>query len=59
MSGGKITSNKDSSNYIGSVVGYINSNSEAIVNITHCYWTSDVGCDKAYGSGSPTIDSET
>ena len=36
---GEITSNK-ASNYIGSVVGYINSGSTAIL---HCYWSSDVG----------------
>ena len=56
VSTGKITSNT-ANNYIGSVVGY--ASSSTTTNITHCYWTSDVGCDKAYGSGSPTIDSET
>ena len=55
VSGGKITSNK-ASNYIGSVVGYIKSGS---ITITHCYWTSDVGYNKAYGSGSPTITEST
>ena len=53
VSGGKITSNK-ASYYIGSVVGSVSSST-----ITHCYWTSDVDCNKAYGSGSPTIDNET
>ena len=52
MSGGKITSNKVS-NYIGSVVGYIDS--EATASITHCYWSSDDGYNKACGSGTPTI----
>ena len=54
MSGGKITSDKG---YTGSVVGQVYSGTT--ISITHCYWTSDVGCDKACGSGSPTIDNET
>ena len=58
VSGGKITSNKQDKCYIGSVVGY--ASSSTTTNITHCYWTSDVGCDeKACGSGNPTIDTET
>ena len=56
VSGGKITSNKIS-NAIGSVVGQVSS-SGVTTNITHCYWTSDVGCDNACGSGSPTTGSE-
>ena len=55
VSGGKITSNK-ASNYIGSVVGDINS-SEA--TIKHCHWTSDVGNYSAYGYGSQVTDTET
>ena len=43
VSGGKITSK--GSGYIGSVVGKIDS--EATTRITHCYWSSDVGCGKA------------
>ena len=54
VSGGKITSNK-TSNYIGSIVGYVGSST----TIKHCYWSSDVDCDYAYGGGNPTIDSET
>ena len=57
VSSGKITSNK-ASDYIGSIVGYINSGSSTI-NITHCYWTSDVGYSKACGDGSSNIDTET
>ena len=56
MSGGNITSNKVTNNYVGSVVGYINSKA---TTITHCYWTSDVGGYNATGDGSPTIDNET
>ena len=55
VSGGKIVSNK-ASNYIGSIVGHIYSGK---INIKHCYWTSDVGCDNASGDESPTVDSET
>ena len=59
MSAGKITSGKQAeySNYIGSVVGYVESGKTT--TITHCYWTSDVGNYNAYGSGNPTIGSET
>ena len=54
VSGGKITSNK-ASNYIGSVVGYADTDT----TITHCYWSSDDGYNKACGSGTPTVDTET
>ena len=54
MSAGKITSNK-ASNYIGSVVGSVSSST----TITHCYWTSDVGCNKACGYGNPSVDTVT
>ena len=59
VSAGKITSGKQAeySNYIGSVVGYVESGKTT--TITHCYWTSDVGNYNAYGSGNPTIGSET
>ena len=53
VSGGKIVSN---SGIIGSVVGYVNSKA---TTITHCYWTNDVGCDNAYGYGSPIKANET
>ena len=56
VSDGKITSNKQDKCYIGSVAEFASSTATAI---THCYWSSDVGCDKACGSGSPTIDNET
>ena len=56
VSGGKIISNKES-NYMGSVIGFMDS--KATTTITHCYWSSDVGCDSVYGIGSPTIDTET
>ena len=55
VSGGKITSNKGDDS-IGSVVGYANS---GIINISRCYWSSDVGYNKATGGGTPTIDNET
>ena len=51
VSGGKVISNKG---YIGSVVGYTN-----YATITHCYWTSDNGHNKACGSGSPSITEST
>ena len=51
VSGGKIISNKATNNNIGSIVGQINS----FIIITHCYWTSDVGNYKAYGSRSSTM----
>ena len=58
VSGGKTTLVKPASDtdYIGSVVGKISSGT---INIKHCYWTSDVGYNKAYGYGSPSVDSET
>ena len=60
VSGGKITSNKEDSYYIGSVVGGIGSSSSTTtVSITHCYWSSDVVNYNASGSGSATIDNET
>ena len=56
VNGGKITSNKQDKCYIGSVVGYVYSST---ISITHCYWTSDVGCNNICGSGSSSIDPET
>ena len=55
VSGGKITSNKQAKyNYIGSLVG-----SSLTVNITHCYWSSNVGNYNPCGWGSPSADTET
>ena len=49
VSAGTITSSKANNyNYIGSIVGYIYSGT----TISHCYWTSNDGYNKAYGSGS-------
>ena len=58
LSGGKISVTKSatSSNYIGSVVGYVGSSS---TNIKQCYWSIDIGRSNTCGSGSPTIDNET
>ena len=42
------------SNYIGSVEGYIDSGLSSITTIAHCFWTSDVGCSNAWGSGNAT-----
>ena len=50
VSAGKISSNK--ANYIGGIAGYVYSNS---ASITHFFWTSDVGCDVANGTGSPEV----
>ena len=58
VNGGKITSNKES-DYIGSVVGGIGSG--ITTNIKHCYWSSDVYYDNAYGGNKSVVnvDSET
>ena len=53
VSGGKIVS---SSGTIGSIIGYINSGT---TTSKYCYWTSDVGCNKSCGIGSPMIYTET
>ena len=57
---GKMSVNKTSNNYIGGIVGIIDTSSST--TITHCYWTSDTTYSKAY-SGSyvdyPTIVSST
>ena len=49
VNGGKIISN-EASYCIGSIVGYVDSDS---TTIKHCYWSNDVGYNKAYGNGSP------
>ena len=41
--------------YKGAIIGYAFSNT----NITHCLWTSDVGCDVANGTGTPSITSSS
>ena len=53
VSGGKIVNSKQASgkNYIGSVLGYIGSNAD-VTNITHCFWTGDVGYDNSCISGT-------
>ena len=57
VSGGRIVSNEERNK--GSIFGSIYSNSDANVNITHSYWTSDVNCTKVCDQGSPSTDSET
>ena len=47
VSAGRITAGGTNNNYIGSVVGYVNTDSSTTV--THCLWTSDVGHDSVYG----------
>ena len=51
VSAGKVTPSIAAETNIGSIVGYVASNT----NITHCLWTSDVGYDVANGTGSPTV----
>ena len=59
VSGGKIISNNVGRCYIGSIAGKIESNSFTTTNITHCYWTSDVGNYSVYGSGTQANINET
>ena len=54
---GKIVSNKQDYNYIGSIIGQ--ANSWATTTITHCYWSSDDGNNKACEGGSPIITEST
>ena len=48
-----ITQCETNNNYTGSVVGKIYTDS--LASIMHCYWTSDVSCNNACGSGSLTV----
>ena len=50
---GKIESNKASDNYIGSVVGYINS----YTTISYCYITSKLSSYSKYGYRTPSSES--
>lgn len=52
VSSGKISNN---STYAGAIIGFV----DASTNITHSFWTNDVGYDNASISGKPTIDPET
>lgn len=55
VSAGRIVNSTQASgkNYIGSIVGYINSYIE--ITITHCLWTSDVGHDNVYGHNGTNV----
>lgn len=44
-----------SSGTSGAILGYGPQTS----HIEHCFWTSNVGCNGAYGNGSPKVDAET
>lgn len=45
---------RNSSNWIGSITGGVTT---AVINL--CFWTSNVGCSKACGAGTSTVDNET
>ena len=50
-----ITAKTANKNYIGSIIGQVSDS----VNITHSFWTSNVGYNNVSGSGTPTTDADT
>ena len=59
VSAGQISYNQTSEE-IGSIIGYTNGYNpvDVALNVTHCFWTSDVGYSSTYGSSIKVSDAE-